>query len=148
MLQQYKYGSRLIVAELFGSLLADVLSPAVRPDIIIPMPLHPQRLKERGFNQALEIARVSARKLQLKLDMNSCRRTRFSPPQASLPLKQRVKNMRNAFECNTRLDGLKVALIDDVMTTGASMNALATAVKKAGAASVESWVLARTQPRY
>lgn len=86
--------------------------------------------------------------MKLKLDASICRRTRLSPPQASLPLKQRVKNMRNTFVCDGQLGGLKVALIDDVMTTGASLNALAATVKKAGASTVECWVLARTQPRY
>lgn len=148
ILQQYKYGNKLIVAELFGKLLADSISPASLPDVIIPMPLHPHRLRERGFNQAVEIAKVTGREMKLKLDASICRRTRLSPPQASLPLKQRVKNMRNTFVCDGQLGGLKVALIDDVMTTGASLNALAATVKKAGASTVECWVLARTQPRY
>src|SRR5690606_17614211 len=98
--------------------------------IIVPMPLHPQRLKERGFNQAVEIAKIMGREMKLKLDASICRRAQFSPPQASLPLKQRVRNMRNAFVCDSPLNGLKVALVDDVMTTGASLNALAAAVKK------------------
>ena len=147
ILQQYKYGNKLIVAELFGKLLADSLSPVDLPDIIIPMPLHPHRLKKRGFNQAVEMARVIGKEFKLKLDVSICRRIRLSPPQASLPLKQRVKNMRNAFICDGQLDGLRVALVDDVMTTGASLNALADVVKKAGASTVECWVLARTQPR-
>lgn len=147
ILQQYKYGNKLIVAELFGKLLADALPRTDLPDVIIPMPLHPHRLKERGFNQAVEMARVTARELKLKLDVSICRRTLLSPPQASLPLKQRVKNMRNAFACDGQLNGLRVALVDDVMTTGASLNALAAAIKKAGASTVDCWVIARTQPR-
>lgn len=147
ILQQYKYANRLIVAELFGKLLAEALSRAPLPDVVIPMPLHPHRLKERGFNQSVEMAKVMGRERKLAIDVNLCRRIRLSPPQASLPLKQRIKNMRNAFTCDGRLDGLKVALVDDVMTTGASLNALAEAVKKAGAATVQCWVLARTQPR-
>ena len=147
VLQQYKYGSALTIAELFGQLLVNNRKASQLPDLLIPMPLHPQRLAERGFNQAVEIARIVAHALQLPLDTRACRRVRFSAPQATLPLKQRVKNMRNAFSCERKLDGLKVALLDDVMTTGASLNALATAVKKAGAATVECWVIARTQPQ-
>lgn len=145
VLQKYKYGNALTIAELFGKLLSDHRQASELPDLLIPMPLHPQRLQERGFNQALEIARIVARQLSIPLDINSCKRVKLSAPQATLPLKQRVKNMRNAFVCNRRLDGIRVALVDDVMTTGASLHALTTAVRKAGAASVECWVVARTQ---
>jgi ComF family protein len=147
VLQKYKYSNELSIAELFGKLLGRTLPSAMLPDVVIPMPLHPQRLQERGFNQAVEIGRILARDLKVNLDVHACKRTKFSLPQVNLPLKQRVKNMRNAFVCERRLDGLKVALLDDVMTTGASLNALAATVRKAGASSVECWVLARTQPR-
>jgi len=150
MLQRYKYNHLLALAETFGALLADSIAPISRstshPDIIIPMPLHPQRLAERGFNQAVEIARVVSRQLNIKMDTTSCGRIKLAPPQVSLPLKQRVKNMRGAFACNQRLDGLHITLIDDVMTTGASLNALAKTIKSAGADSVECWVVARTLP--
>lgn len=149
MLQHYKYGHLLTMAETFGQLLADAIITGTKnnlPDIIVPMPLHPQRLQERGFNQAVEIARVVGNQLQLKLDTQSCVRVKLAPPQVSLPLKQRVKNMRGAFSCQTRLEGLRVALLDDVMTTGASLNELAKTVKTAGASHVECWVIARTLP--
>ena len=120
-------------------------------DLIIPMPMHPKRLQERGFNQALEIAKLISKGLDIPLDYQSCTRNKLSPPQASLPLKERVKNIRGVFSINDahakNLKGLKVALIDDVMTTGASLNELAKTVKKAGATHVECWVLARTLPK-
>lgn len=147
VLQKYKYGNALTTAELLGQLLSENRRSFDLPDLLIPMPLHPKRLQERGFNQALEVARIAAHELALALDIQACKRIKFSAPQATLPLKQRVRNMRNAFRCERRLDGMKVALLDDVMTTGASLNALATAVKKAGAAMVECWVIARTQPQ-
>lgn len=147
-MQKYKYGNALVMANLFGKLVSAGRAPYSLPDLIIPMPLHPQRLQERGFNQAVEIARVVAKELGLPLDIHACKRVKFSAPQVTLPLKQRVQNMRNAFVCDRPLEGLKIALLDDVMTTGASLNALAAAVRKAGAASIECWVLARTQPRY
>jgi ComF family protein len=149
MLQRYKYNHLLNMAETFGDLLAESIastSSGSLPDIIIPMPLHPKRLQERGFNQAVEVARVVGKKLKLDVNSQACSRIKFSPPQVSLPLKNRVKNMRGAFDCKTRLDGLRVALVDDVMTTGASLNALATTVKKAGASHVECWLVARTLP--
>lgn len=147
LLQRYKYGHRLAMAQTFGGLMTNAYAAQPRPDVLIPMPLHAQRLRERGFNQASEIGRVVSKQLAIKLDTKSCSRIKLSPPQVSLPLKQRVKNMRNAFHCETRLDGLRVALLDDVMTTGASLNALAKTVKAAGAIHVECWVVARTLPR-
>lgn len=111
------------------------------------MPMHNARLKQRGFNQALEIARLISKQRQIKLDFTSCQRTTLTPPQASLPLKDRIKNIRGAFECNKNLQGLNLALVDDVMTTGASLNELAKTLKQAGAAHVECWVIARTLPR-
>lgn len=153
MLQRYKYNHLMNMAETFGRLMAQSIAHASNPeslhalpDIIIPMPLHPRRLRERGFNQAVEIARVIGKKLKLEVDVRSCSRIKFSPPQVSLPLKERVKNMRDAFDCRTGLDGLRIALLDDVMTTGASLNALANTVKKAGASHVECWLVARTLP--
>jgi len=145
MLQRYKYGQSLNMADTFASLMTSTI--ITKPDIIIPMPLHPQRLQERGFNQSLEIARIIAQKMEIRLESHACKRIKLSPPQASLPLKQRVKNMKGAFSCTTGLDGLHVALLDDVMTTGASLNALAKAVKSAGAHHVECWVVARTLPK-
>ena len=146
MLQRYKYSHLLALAETFGALMTDSIAPTSLPDVIIPMPLHPQRLAERGFNQAVEIARFVSRRLGIKMDMTSCSSIKLAPPQVSLPLKQRVKNMRGAFACNQRLDSLHIALIDDVMTTGASLHALAKTIKSAGADKVECWVIARTLP--
>ncbi|HEX5539832.1 MAG TPA: ComF family protein [Methylophilaceae bacterium] len=146
MLQRYKYQHLLSMAHTFAGLMLHALPTAALPDLLIPMPLHAQRLKERGFNQALEIARIVAGKLALPLDMHSCTRTKDTAPQVSLPLKQRVKNMRGAFHCTEDLHGLRIALLDDVMTTSASLNALAKTVKAAGAAKVECWVIARTLP--
>lgn len=145
MLQRYKYGENLPFASLFAGLMASSIDAS--PDLIIPMPLHPQRLKERGFNQSLEIAKLIAKPRNIAMHKDACQRIKFAPPQASLPLKERVKNMKGAFTCGANLQGLNVALIDDVMTTGASLNALAKAVKQAGAAHVECWVIARTLPR-
>jgi len=146
LLQRYKYGNQLDIATVLGKLLSKHLSSSPLPDVLIPMPLHPHRLQERGFNQAVEIARVVSHEIEIPLDVHACKRVKFSAPQVTLPLKQRVRNMRNAFSCERSLENLRVALLDDVMTTGASLNALATAVKKAGAMHVECWVVARTHP--
>lgn len=116
-------------------------------DLIIPMPMHSARLHERGFNQALELARIVAKNMQVQLDYTACQRTKLTPPQASLPLKERIKNIRGVFDCQKNLQGLNIAIVDDVMTTGASLNELAKTLKQAGAAHVECWVMARTLPK-
>ena len=153
-MQRYKYGNTLNISHTFGQLLTEK-SPFEAVDLIIPMPMHPTRLKERGFNQALEIAKVlsknSKQKLDYaKLDYTSVTRQTLTPPQASLPLKERVKNIKGAFKVNTeiidKLAGKRIAIVDDVMTTGASLNELAKTLKKAGASHVECWVIARTMP--
>lgn len=151
MLQRYKYGDLLFLAETFGHLLAKYIAEKnaekyidKKPDLIIPMPLHPKRLQERGFNQSLEVARIISKNLGINLNHNACERIKLAPPQASLPLKERVMNMKGAFSCSLHLDGLNIVVIDDVMTTGASLNALAKTLKKAGASRVDCWVIART----
>jgi ComF family protein len=110
------------------------------------MPLHPKRLQERGYNQAGEIAKRLARRIDLPLSLTACTRAKDAPPQASLPLKERHKNIRGAFECKMDLSGQRIALVDDVMTTGASLDELAKTVRRAGAAEVQAWVVARTLP--
>jgi predicted amidophosphoribosyltransferase len=85
--------------------------------------------------------------MRIELDYTSCQRTKLTPPQASLPLKERIKNIRGVFHCQQDLQGLNIAIVDDVMTTGASLNELAKTLKQAGAAHVECWVMARTLPK-
>jgi ComF family protein len=153
MMQRYKYGSMLNLGDTFGEFLAEKVNVEdclKNIDLIIPMPMHPQRLKERGFNQALEIAKVLTKNCKEKLDYKSTERQTLTPPQASLPLKERVKNIKGAFKVNAdkldKIQGKRIAIVDDVMTTGASLNELAKTLKKAGASHVECWVIARTLP--
>lgn len=131
-----------------ASVLADLLAARIDtdalPDFIVSMPLHPARLRERGFNQALEIARGVSRKLGVALLPGICRRIKDTPSQTGLPWKEREKNIRNAFTCEADLRGKHVAMLDDVMTTGATLNELAKALRKSGAAHVSGWVVART----
>jgi ComF family protein len=115
-----------------------------RPDLVTAVPLGPQRLAERGFNQSLEIARVAAGVLEVPLALEVCRRIRDTAPQASLAFGDRAKNVRRAFVCDADLRGKRVALVDDVLTTGSSLNECARALKKGGAAQVIGWVAART----
>ena len=145
MMQRYKYGSLLNLGDTFGEFLAEKTA-LENVDLVIPMPMHPQRLKERGFNQALEIAKVLTKNCKGKLNYKSAERQTLTPPQASLPLKERVKNIKGAFKVNGDFTEKRIAIVDDVMTTGASLNELAKTLKKAGASHVECWVIARTLP--
>lgn len=151
LLQHYKYNTSLHLAHTFAALFIEKKrqQASTSPEIqrIIPMPMHRNRLKERGFNQALEIAKLLSKALSLKLDHTSCQRTKHTPPQASLNLKERIQNIKGAFSCQHSLQNLNIAIVDDVMTTGASLNELAKTLKQAGAAHVECWVMARTMPK-
>lgn len=145
LVQALKYRARLALAGFFASVLASRLLPGV--DLILPMPLHPRRLAERGFNQALEIARGLAQRLGEQVEPRAARRVKDTAPQTKLPYDERAKNVRGAFSCGLDLSGKNVAVVDDVMTTGATLNELAWVLKRAGAARVENLVIARTVPR-
>ena len=142
LVQTFKYGHRLALAAFFGEQLAAL---AGRPpaDLIIPLPLHPERLRQRGFNQALELARPVSAAWRLPIAASSCQRIRNTPAQADLPWRERVKNIRGAFHCSTDFTGQRIILIDDVMTSGASLGECARTLKLHGAAQVTALVLAR-----
>lgn len=145
LVQALKYRDRLALAGFFARALASRPLPEV--DLIVPMPLHPRRLAERGFNQALEIARGLARRLGTPIEPRGVLRVKHTPPQTALPYEERAKNVRGAFLCKLDLSGASVAVVDDVMTTGATLSELARALKRAGATRVENFVIARTVPR-
>ena len=148
LIHALKYRAQLAIAPILARLLIDklrYLESAHKPDLIIPMPQHARRLQERGFNQAVEIARCVARAMNIKMDLDSCKRVRNTPPQTELAWKLRQKNVRNAFNCTLDLSGSHVVVIDDVMTTGATLHALAQQLRIKGAAKISNWVIARVQ---
>jgi ComF family protein len=145
LVQELKYRHRLPLAGwLAEALMGRVAAAGV--DCLIPLPLSAQRMRERGFNQAQEIARPLAHRLGLPLVSDACARVRDGAPQASLPWKERQANIRHAFECRLDLTGKAIAVVDDVMTTGATLNEFARTLKRHGAARIENWVVARTLP--
>ncbi len=142
LVQALKYGGRLALADWFGNALAARLgTPTI--DLVIPLPLHERRLRVRGFNQAIEIARRIATQQRLQLAPRALVRVRDTPAQMGLPHDARSRNVRDAFACPAPLAGTRIALVDDVMTTGATLNEAAKALKHAGAVHVENWVVAR-----
>jgi ComF family protein len=145
LIQDFKYRHNFALANAFAERLARRVT--ARPDCLVAMPLHPARLRERGFNQSHELAKCLANQLNIPLLGDACQRVRNTAPQASLKWKERRKNIRHAFTCNEEVRGKHVAVVDDVMTSGASLNELAQALKQAGASEVSNWVVARTVRR-
>jgi ComF family protein len=142
LIQAYKYGRDLSLAPLLASHLPRQAGRTV--DALIPMPLGAARLRERGFNQAHELAKRLGRVLGLPVLALACRKVADTPPQAGLRWSERARNVRGAFVCDADLSGLRVAVVDDVLTTGATLNEIAKNIKRAGALEVQGWVLART----
>lgn len=135
------------MAPVLADLLLARIDKDALPDFIVPMPLHPVRLHERGFNQALEIGRKVAKQCSIPLLPDICRRIKDTASQAALPWKEREKNIRGAFTCEADVSGKHIAMLDDVMTTGATLNELAKVLRKHGARHVSAWVAARTLSR-
>jgi len=144
LIQELKYHGNLACARPLAAGLANALDAEPYPDLIMPMPLARGRLAERGFNQAMEVARRVAAEFGLDIATDACKRTRESIPQAALPWKQRATNIRNVFACEFDVEGKSVAVVDDVLTTGATLNELARTLKRRGAREVVGWVAART----
>jgi ComF family protein len=147
-IQAFKYEGRLGLTGPFAAQMAQALAEreAGAVDLVIATPLTGERLAERGYNQAFELARALARQRRVKLELEALTRVKGAPPQAELPWKERARNIRGAYAAARRFDGLSVAVVDDVMTTGSTLNEIAKTLKKAGAAHVSNWVLARTLP--
>jgi ComF family protein len=117
---------------------------APRPDLIVASPASTARLRERGFLPSLVLARRVASRLGVAVDSGVVSKVRHTPPQTGLDRQARRRNVEGAFGVRRRLDGMHVAVVDDVMTTGATLASLAAALKEAGAARVSGWVVART----
>lgn len=137
-------------ARLLGTLLARerLGDAAPLPDRIVPVPLHALRLRERGYNQAAELACFAARELALPLDRMALRRRRATREQTGLRSRERAANVHQAFAATRPLAGARIALVDDVITTGSTASAAAAALRAAGAGSVELWVVARVARRH
>lgn len=144
LVKQCKYAHATSLTAFFAERMAQRAAAGNTLDFLIPMPLHPARLAQRGYNQAAEIARRLSPRVGIPWLADACQRIRNTPSQAGLDLKTRQRNLRGAFTCNVDLSGKRIALIDDVMTSGSSLNELARVVRKAGAAEIQAWVLART----
>jgi ComF family protein len=137
-----KFRGELALAQYLAGILGRCLADA-DVDSVIAVPLSADRLRSRGYNQAVEIARSL---LPKKMELDLCVRSRDTPAQMDLPYEERRRNVRGAFQCTRALLGSSVAVVDDVMTTGATLDEIAAVLKQAGASRVVNWVVARTFP--
>lgn len=144
LVPRFKFHSDLAAGRLLAELMVEGLAGASVPDALIPVPLHLTRLRKRGYDQALELARPLSRALQIPLLADRLLRTRATAPQSELHADARQRNLRGAFALQAGLAMPQhVALVDDVMTTGATLEAAAKTLLRAGVARVDAWVCAR-----
>jgi ComF family protein len=149
LVHSLKYRGQLATGRVLGTLLADrimALGLHRDVDVIVPVPLYPARHAERGFNQSAEIARHLGRRLQLPIDERLAARRRATPPQVGLHLDERRRNLADAFLA-AGATGRRVAIVDDVTTTGTTLQELARELRRTGAEAVDAWCVARADRR-
>jgi ComF family protein len=146
LVHRFKFAGDLAIGRWLAARLAQRVASLPRPDVIVAPPLTPASLRRRGFNQALEVAKVVGNAHGLRVSLDALVKTRETAPQPSLSARERRANLRGAFACHAPVRGLAVALVDDVITTGGTAIAIADAMLAAGAASVCAWSVARTPP--
>lgn len=144
LVQRFKFAGDLAIGRWLGDCLARAVTGEERPDLLVAAPLGRSRLAARGFNQAVVLARIVGARHGCRVDLGLVRKVRDTRPQQGLARAQRHANLRDAFRVRGPLRGAHVAIVDDVMTTGATAEALARALRSAGAGRVDAWVLART----
>lgn len=149
LIWQLKFHGNLSIAKLLSDYWIDFISQKYAsnslPELIIPVPLHHARLKERGFNQALEIAKPIGKYFHIPVDTRTCIRIKNTQAQSSLIASKRKNNLKNAFGLSYPITAKHIAIVDDVMTTGNTVTEIAHLFKKAGVEKIDVWCCARTQ---
>ena len=147
LIAQLKFRENLMIAKLFSQYWIDYLHNPINPlpECILPVPLHHQRLKERGFNQALEIAKPIGKYFKIPIDKQHCIKIKNTAAQSSLSAKKRRDNLKNAFALTRPINARHVVILDDVMTTGNTISEIATLLKKSGVAKVDAWCCAKVE---
>jgi ComF family protein len=147
LVQGLKYDGQLAMSRVLGTLLGRSVQRAalhLDVDALIAVPLHPDKLTERGFNQSIELARWVARAVQRPCEHAWLTRARATRPQVGLPLAERLANLEGAFAATGAVLNRRVVIVDDVVTTGGTARECAWALRRAGASSVDVWCVART----
>lgn len=146
LIKAAKYQTNLAILQLLGELMANHLNPDCLPDGIIAVPMHPVDLRRRGYNQALELARIIAKRMQRPVQSNACQCTRRKQPQARLSYQDRLHNVRGLFQVQSLPTTWQhIAIVDDVVTTGATVSELSQTLLQAGVQQVDVWCCARRQ---
>jgi len=145
LIKHMKYHNQLSIAELMGKLLVEKINQSDQPipEQIIPVPLHFSRLQQRGYNQAVEIARSISRAFNIPINLTDCSRKRNTIPQYDLPSNLRSDNMREAFEVINEISAKHVAIVDDVMTTGSTVWEFSQVLIDSGVERVDIWTCSR-----
>jgi ComF family protein len=146
-IHRFKYSNLQALAVPLGRLMSDYWEESALPaEVIVPVPLHTDRLRERGYNQAALLARELGKSIGMPVSENSLVRVRATRPQVELGAQERKENVRDAFYCsNAELKEKRILLIDDVCTTGATLEACSMALRQVGARSVWAFTLARVR---
>lgn len=144
LINRWKYHGELQLGLCLARLWCDAMEDLPAIDGLLPVPLHWSRFLHRGFNQSADLARMIARHREMPPPLRSVRRSQRTAPQARASRRHRLQNLGNTFALRRDVRGLRLAIVDDVCTTGATANAIATLLKQGGAAEVQLWCLART----
>jgi ComF family protein len=145
LVYRLKFNEKLAYSRLLGSMLADAIAKKniELPGCILPVPLYKKRLRQRGFNQSLELARPIANRFNIPIDVHAVKRVRDTQSQTGLDKKQRRKNIRAAFKIVEPVSAPHVAVVDDVVTTTSTANELSRLLKRSGVRRVDVWSIAR-----
>jgi ComF family protein len=146
---ELKFNKQLLYAHLLGELLANDIqqhfSSSTLPNFLLPIPLHPQRLRKRGFNQAMEICRVLSKRLHIPILSKQLSKVHSTIPQAELSAQQRQNNLKHSFQLKHTLPNARIAIVDDVITTGATINEVAQLLRNSGLKQpIYAWACAKT----
>lgn len=143
LIHQFKYQQSLYLTGLLTHLMLKVLPVDIKPDCLIPVPLHPERMKMRGFNQAALLARNLSRKTGIACDLYNSHKIIHTKPQAGLSRKTRLLNLRQVFTVKP-IQAKHIVIVDDLMTTGSTVNGLSRLFKEQGVERISVWCCART----
>ncbi|NNJ91919.1 MAG: ComF family protein [Gammaproteobacteria bacterium] len=143
---KFKFRNDLVSGKLLADLFLQKIfdSNIVMPEILVPVPLHSSRVRQRGFNQSLWLARHIGKQLGIPVDSRSVRRRLKTPPQHELNIKKRTTILRKAFTLNREFEHQHAAIVDDVLTSGSTMNEISKLLCNNGCATIDCWAIART----
>ena len=148
LIKALKFAHNHASGRILGTLMAEYFSTLdKKPDLLIPVPLHPNRYQQRGYNQSIELARPVAQKLRIPLVVDACIRIRSTQAQSRLNAKERQRNIRGAFHMHTALQADHIAIIDDVITTGSTASEMAKVLHQQGVRRIDVWACAKAIKR-